>query len=438
MKEIIKTILYDWTAREMPPFLLPRAINLAPYLGLMPRKIITLTGFRRSGKTYLGLYTIERLLKKFSREEVIYINFEDERIPLRTDFLTNLLPTIKEVFGKPPKILFLDEVQNIPQWGKWLRRVYDENPGIIFFVTGSSSKMSSQEIPTELRGRCLEIKVSPLSFSEFLDFKNIKINLEAVSSSQNQKAELSRALNEYLHYGALPEVVLSHESRKMEILQQYYQTVIQKDIVERFKIKNQEGLKALLRLLLNSTAYSFGKLYNTLKSLNYRIGKTTLLNYVSHIETSYFLESLPIFSYKIKDQLQYSRKAYFIDNGFINALSTNFSENLGRLAENLVFIDLRREANNQSAFFYWKDVSGKEIDFVIKQGLKIKQLLQVCWDIFNVDTKKREVSALIKASEELRCDNLLIITGDYEAKEKIKNQTISYIPLWRWLLQEKN
>ena len=421
----------------MPPSLLPRAINLEPYLDLRPRKIITLTGFRRSGKTYLGLYTIERLLKNFNRKEVIYINFEDERIPLQTDFLTNLLPTIKEIFGKLPKILFLDEVQNIPQWGKWLRRVYDENPDVVFFVTGSSSKMSSQEIPTELRGRCLEIKVFPLSFAEFLNFKNIKVDLEAVSSSHNQKAELLRALNEYLHYGALPEVVLSHESKKMEILQQYYQTVIQKDIVERFKIKNQEGLKALLRLLLNSTAYSFGKLYNTLKSLNYHIGKTTLLNYVAHIETSYFLESLPIFSYKIKDQLQYARKAYFIDNGFINAFSTNFSENSGRLAENLVFVDLRRKANNQSVFFYWKDVSGKEIDFVIKQDLKIKQLMQVCWDVSGIDTKKREVRALISASQELKCDNLLIITEDFESKEKFKGKTINYLPLWKWLLQEK-
>jgi len=434
MKEIIKTILYDWQVRKLPAELLPRATNLEPYLDLKPRKIITLTGFRRSGKTYLGLYLIKNLLENFNRQEVIYINFEDERIPLQTEFLTNLLPIIKETFAKPPKILFLDEVQNMPQWSKWLRRAYDENEDILFFVTGSSSKMSSQEIPTELRGRCLEIKVFPLSFSEFLQFQNIKINLDVVQYSPEQKAGLLRALQEYMRYGALPEVVLSDESKKAEIIQQYYQTVIQRDIIERFKVKNQEGLKALLRLLLNSTAYSFNKLYNTLKSMDYRIGKTTLLHYISYIETSYFLESLPIFSYKIKEQLQYSRKAYFIDNGFISGLSTKFSQNTGRLAENLVLVELKRRAHSQTDIFYWRDDGNHEVDFVVKQNFKIEQLIQVRWDISDSDTRKREIRPLLKAGKELKCDDLLVITGDYQAKENIDGRVVKFIPLWQWLL----
>lgn len=436
MKEIIKTILFDWQTKKLPD-VLPRAIDLEQYLGLKPRKIITLTGFRRSGKTYLSLGLAQKLLQVLDRQEVIYINFEDERIPLRTDFLTDLLPTIKETFNCPPRFLFLDELQNIPQWSKWLRRVYDENEDITFLVTGSSSKMSSQEIPTELRGRCLEVRVSPLSFAEFLQFKNISINLEAVLHSQERQSEINRAFNEYLRFGSLPEIVLADESKKFEILQQYYQTVIQRDIIERFRIKNQEGLKALLRLLLNSTFYSFSKLYNTLKSLNYRIGKTTLLNYISHIETSYFLESLPIFSYKIKDQLQYARKVYFIDNGFINILSTKFSRNSGRLAENAVFTALKQRASAECGLFYWKDKTGKEVDFAVKQGLKIAQLIQVCWDISDIDTKKREVRSLISASQELKCNNLLVITENFESKEKVKGKTIKFAPLWQWLLSDK-
>ncbi len=432
MKEIIKTILYEWQERKLP-VIIPREIELEKYLGLKVPKIIVVTGFRRTGKTYLVFNLIKNLLKKKNREEVIYINFEDERIPNKIEILTDLLPTIKEIFQHPPKIIFLDEIQNISDWSKWVRRIYDKEK-IKIFITGSSSKMSSREIPTELRGRCLEVKVFPLSFREFLIFKKININFSSIPYSENEKIKLNKALNEYLLYGGMPEVVLSEKEKKFEILQQYYKTVIRRDIIERFKIKNEEGLKSLLLLLLNSTSYSISKLYNTLKSLNYKIGKTTLCRYVSYIENSYFSESVPIFSYKIKDQLQYPRKVYFVDNGFINALSTKFSKNLGRLYENLVFNELKRRVDSDTGIFYWKDGRGKEVDFVIKEGLKIKKLIQVSYNLDSFETKQREMKNLLKASKELKCKELLIITEDYEKEEKIGGQKIIYQPLWKWLL----
>jgi len=433
MKPLIKTILYEWKDKKLPS-ILPRETKLSKFLQTKPRKVIAVTGFRRVGKTYLCWQLIEKLLKNYDKEEIIYINFEDERIPLKTEFLTELLPSIKTSFDKKLKVLVLDEVHNIPLWSKWLRRISD-NENIQIFVTGSSSKMSSREIPTELRGRCLEAPVLPLSFDEFLQFKNIEFELKAIGYSQQTKGKLQKALEEYLNFGALPEVVLTDKNNKLEILQQYYKTVIQRDIVERFKVKNQENLKAVLLLLLNSTYYSISKLYNNLKSLNYKIGKTTLLHYASYIENSYFLYSLPIFSYKIKNQLQYPRKAYFIDNGFINALSTKFARNLGRLYENLVFITLKRKKGLNSQLFYWKNQSGKEVDFVIKKGLKIKQLIQVCYDLSNSETKKREVKSLLKASKELKCSNLLIITQDFEGEERIQSKKIKFAPLWKWLLK---
>jgi predicted AAA+ superfamily ATPase len=294
---------------------------------MKPRKIIAVTGFRRVGKTYLLLQLISKTLKDQNKEQEVYINFDDERIPEKTEFLTELLPTIKQTFKKETQHIFLDEIQNMPNWSKWLRRIYDtENFGI--FVTGSSSKVSSREIPTELRGRCLEIKVFPLSFREFLRFKNMKIDPSVLQYSENEKTKVTRALDEYLRFGGMPEVVLSDEERKSEILQQYYGTVVRRDIVERFNVKNEEGLKAMMRLLLNSTQYSISRLYDTLKSLNYEIGKTTLLHYIQYVESSYFTHSLPIFSYKIKDHLQYPRKIYFIDNGFISSLSTRHSKDI--------------------------------------------------------------------------------------------------------------
>ena len=231
-----------------------------------------------------------------------------------------MLPTIKKNIGSEIEFLFLDEIQNMPSWSKWLRRIYD-NENLRIFITGSSSRVSSREMPTELRGRCLEVHCYPLSFTEFLRFKNVKIDLTAIPYSEKETVKAARQLDEFLTYGGMPEVVLTSEDRKYEMLQQYYGTVVRRDIVERFKVNNEEGLKALLRLLLNSTQYSISKLYNTMKSLNYEIGKTTLLNYMNYIESSYFIKSVPIFSPKVKDQLQYPRKLYFIDNGFINAQS---------------------------------------------------------------------------------------------------------------------
>jgi predicted AAA+ superfamily ATPase len=433
MNNTIKTILYGWMEKQIPESI-PREFNLEKYLDNKPRKIIVITGFRRVGKTYLMLQLIDSLLKKSDKEQEVYINFDDERIPEQTAFLTELLPTIKQIFSKKTNRLFLDELQDIPQWSKWLRRIYD-NEEVGLFITGSSSKVSSREIPTELRGRCLEIRVFPLSFKEFLTFKQIKIDTNRLPYAETEKTTVFKALDEYLTFGGMPEVVLAEDTKKSEILQQYYGTVVRRDIIERHHVKNEEGLKAVLRLLLNARYYSISRLYNTLKSLQYKIGKTTLLHYIQYVENSYFIYSVPIFSYKIKDQLHYARKVYFVDNGFITSLSTRHSKDVGRLYENCVAIELlRRHPNLETELYYWSDRRGKEVDFVVKQGLQITQLIQVCSDIDDYETKKREISALLKASEELHCKNLLIITGDYAGTEEIKQKKIHFVPLSQWLL----
>ena len=434
MIEIIRTLLNEWEERILPK-VIDREIDLYNYVDVKPRKIIVITGFRRTGKTYLIFHIVQKLLKEVNKSQAIYINFEDERIPLKTELLTNLLPAIKQAYNNV-EFLFLDEVHNIPEWSKWLRRIYD-NEKIRIFITGSSSKMSSKEIPTELRGRFLEIKVLPLSFKEYLAFKGINANLKAIDYSENEKAKMIRAFNEFLELGGMPEVVLADEDKKLEIIHNYYNTVIRRDIIERFKVRNEESLKALLGLLLNSTSYSISKLYNTLKSLNFEVGKGTIQSYLSYIENSYFLYSLTLFSYKIKDQLQYPRKIYFIDNGFITALSSKFSKNLGRLYENLIFLELkRRQAKDlKQELFYWRNQQKEEVDFVVKDSLKVKQLIQACYDIKDYDTKKREVKALLKASKELKCRNLLIISEDKEGAEKVGNKKIKYVPLWKYLSQ---
>jgi uncharacterized protein len=437
MDNTTKTILAEWKGKNLPK-VIPREINLNDYLNMKVNKIIVLNGFRRVGKTYILYDLIEELLKSNSREEIVYINFEDERIPLKTEFLSNLLPTAEEIFDKKIKYLFLDELHNIPNWSKWLRRTHD-NQNIHIFVSGSSSRMSEEEIPTELRGRFLEIKAFPLSFSEFLKFKNLSFDFKTLDYSDKEKPLMQKALTEYLTYGGLPEIVIIDEDKKFELAQSYYSTVIKRDIVERYKIKNEESLKALLKLLLDSKEYSISKSYNNLKSLGYEIGKSTLQKYISYIENSYFTFSLPIFSYKIKDQMQYPKKIYFIDNAFINSISTKFLNNLGRLYENCVAVELKRR---KKECYYWKNMEKEEVDFVVKNDTKISQLIQVCYDTRDPDTKKREIKALLKAGKDLKCSNLLVINKDYEGEENLEwfgiKGKIKFIPLWKWLLENRS
>jgi len=423
---IIKTILGEWEERNFPE-ILERDFDISKYINSKLNKIVVLSGFRRVGKTYLLFSEIQRLIKKYSKKEVVYINFEDERIPLKSEFLSELIPGIIEVNGEVPKFLFLDELQNFSDWSKWLRRVYDLYPKTKFFVTGSSSKMSFSKIPTELRGRYLLNKIFPLSFNEFLRFKGIERNIG--------ESKLINYFEDYLINGGLPEIVLSEDIEKIEIIKSYYSSVVNRDLIETYSIRNKESMKAILNLVLNSTNYSYSRLYNSIKGMHYEIGKNTLIEYLGFVEDSFFMFSVPIFSYKIKDRMQYSKKNYFIDNSFVSKISTNFSKNYGRLYENLVAVSLLKL---DKEFFYWKNEKNEEVDFVLKKGNKINELIQVCYDFGNFETLNREVRALLKASKELKCNKLIILNKNKE--EVIEREwfgikgKIELVPLWKWCL----
>lgn len=411
MNQIIRTILAEWKERKLPN-IVKRDIELDIISDKKVRNAYVVTGFRRVGKTYVVFETINRLIKKYSREEVIYINFEDERIiNPSTNFLTDLIPEIESFFGKKPKYLFLDELQVVPNWSKWVRRILDTE-SIEIVITGSSSKMGSSELPSELRGRAWEIKIDPLNFSEFLRFK------ETVSQD---KSKFDFMFNEYLGLGGLPAVVLTTEDKKQELLQSYFRTVVQKEIIERYKINNENVLKTLLKLLLNSNYITISKLSNSLKSLSIPVGKTTIDKYISYIKSSYFMDELKYFSPKVINQLNYPRKTYFIDNGFITSLSIKFSKNMGRLFENITFQKLAKENEN---IYYWKDEKGREVDFVVMEEGKVKQLYQACYDVSDEETLKREVKSLTRAGKVLNCSDLNLIVfnkpDNFNEIDKIK------------------
>ncbi|PIY65111.1 AAA family ATPase [Candidatus Shapirobacteria bacterium CG_4_10_14_0_8_um_filter_39_15] len=416
----MRTLLYEWKERKLP-LAIERDIHLDISRPPEIKNAMVITGFRRVGKTYLLYETIEKLLETYPREQVVYLNFEDERIiSPATDLLTDLLPEIQAVYGQKPKYLFLDELQLIPNWSKWVRRILDTET-VQIFITGSSSKMSSAELPTELRGRAWETKVEPLTFKEFLRFKKTAIDKEKLTYVKEEAARFCFLFEEYITFGALPAVVLTQSEKKQELLQSYFQTVVQRDIAERYKIDNDVALRTLLKLLLNSSYITISKLTKNIKSLGIPIGKSTIDSYLSYIETSYFLNELYIHNPAVINQLQYPRKVYFVDTGFMTALSTKFSKNMGRLFENVVYHKL---AQSKETMYYYKDNKGNEVDFAILGEDKTTALYQVCFDLTDEEILNREVKSLLKAKETLKCQNLNLLylekTETFKLPKEIK------------------
>jgi hypothetical protein len=352
-----------------------------------------------------------------------------------------LLKTYYEIYpeNKRKKIFFfLDEVQNLDKWEIFVRRILD-NENIQIFVTGSSSKLLSKEIATSLRGRAISYAILPFSFREFLKARGFKVEKYL---SSGKKSKLLNLMLEYLKFGGFPEVVLeSDDVSKIKILKEYIEIMPMRDVIERYKVKNVKILRMLLNGLLNSFSkeFSIHKFFNFLKSQGIKVSKNTLYNYLQYFEDAFIIMPLRKFSYSLREIEQSLPKVYPIDMGLISQFEPRFS-NMGRLMENVVGIELLRKKcfDPLHEFYYWKDSQGKEVDFVLKEGARVKRIIQVCYDIEDYDTKQREIKALFKASEDLRCKNLLILTWDFEGEEEHWNKMIKFKPLWKWLLLEEH
>ncbi|MEM2088957.1 MAG: ATP-binding protein [Thermoproteota archaeon] len=422
MRQLLREMLKDWKERDFPS-IIEREDDPLKLVDWKVVKAIPIVGFRRTGKTFLLL----NVAKKVGKENSVYIDFEDERIPRKKEILTEFSRIVKEEYGRRKLFLLLDEVHEVPEWSRWVRRMLDTGNCQII-ISGSSSKLSLKELPTELRGRSLPIEMHPLSFKEFLNFKNEKVE----NLSEGLILNLAR---EYLEFGGLPEIVLSEKSKKFLIIDEYFKTFLTRDIFERYGIRNRSVMVDLIRLLLNSTYTTFSKSFETLKSLGHKVGKETVANYFQYLESSFFINLIEVCSPKVKESIKASKKVSAIDNFFIKRFSSRFSEDIGRLMENLVFLHTKRmrKSNPMLEVFYWKDYQQNEVDLVLKDGLRIKQLIQVTYASGRDEIEKRETKALTKAAEQLKCKDLLIITWDLEDELKVNNEIIRCVPLWKWL-----
>lgn len=383
--------------------------------------IKVITGPRRAGKSVFSFLLLKD--KRFA-----YLNFDDENL-LKIKNYDEIIKTIFEVYSQTDFILF-DEIQNLPNWELFINKLHRRGYNLI--VTGSNANLLSQELATALTGRYVSLEILPFSFREFLKTKKFTIKKEYLEIPES-KGQVLNYLDEYLKKGGFPEIATRNLDPKA-YLETLFDSILFKDVVKRYKVRYSQKLYDLAIYLISnfSSEFSFTKLKNILEfnSVN------TVQNYLSYLKEAYLVFPLNRFSFKTKEQIRAPRKLYLIDNGLILAKAFQFTEDIGRLMENLVFVEiLRRGYKLNQDVFYYKTETDKEVDFVIKENLTIKHLIQVCYRIDNQSTKEREIKSLIRASLELKCDNLLVITSDYEAQEKIKDKKVKFIPLWRWLLE---
>jgi uncharacterized protein len=392
----------------------------------IPSTAVAVTGVRRSGKTYLCRQMIKRLIEKgMDPRSSIFINLED---PALEPYLgTQLLIDIHESYlhyVKPEEVIyiFIDEAQTIRGWEKWVRSMIEKSPNVKIIVTGSSSEIMSQELSSLLTGRFMELRIQPFNFREFLDFRGIP------DKTWNEK-KMQGQLLEYMESGGYPQVqYIEDQNLKEEFLKELFHSIINRDIVNRFGVREVHKLKSLVTLLLNnvSNLTSVTKMKNSMNSAGIKISSTTINEYFSYLSESLIFFFLPIISYKAKDIEQYPKKSYCIDTGMIRSVKRPKRMDLGRIAENIVAMELIKRHGKEN-IFYWKGRG--EVDFVIVNSDE-RQLIQVCWDMTDPKTRKREIKALLEAEEELGTSNKLILSMEGSEMEKgIENRS-----LWKWLL----
>jgi hypothetical protein len=422
MKEIFKNLISDFHNSKLPEFY-TRSLNIP----LNTKKIITLIGARRTGKTYTLFQLINQLLTTVPKENIIYINFEDERLDIDSKNLGLLIDAYYELYPnqKGELYFFFDEIQNIEGWEKFVRRLYDSISTQIF-ISGSSSKLLSKEIASSLRGRALSFEIFPYSFKEYLDVK--QINSVDVSSTKN-KAKIVNAFSEFLTNGCFPEIVDYSSDFKNKTLRSYFDVMIYRDIIERYEIKNPIALKYFVKKGIANVGnkFSVNKIYNELKSQGIKISKDSIYEYIHYVQDCYLLFTINMYSDSVSKQSINDKKFYCIDNGLANTISFKYSEDRGRLLENIVFLKIRSITEE---IFYFQ--GRKECDFIYSQNNQLKAV-QVTQKIEQTNYN-REVEGLLEAMQRLELSEGLILTEETNDEMLIDGKKILIQPIWLWLL----
>jgi hypothetical protein len=380
---------------------------------LQLRQIKDIIGVRRSGKTTI-LYQIVKILEENGEKSknIVFLNFDD--IEINSASFDEIIKVIEKI-NPETRYLFLDEIQQKNGWERWIRSLYDTNKFAQIFISGSSASLLTKDIGRVLTGRHITFTIFPLSFIEYLVFIGWK------------DFKILHHLSTYIKGGGFPEVIGKNEFERKITLTNIYNDILARDISARHNVSYEITRKISYHMLSNnSKEFSFRSIANAVDA-----SVETVETHLEYLKESFILITLNVFSYKTKIQFKQNKKSYCIDTGLRNAVSFKFSEDIGRLVENIVFLEILRRGKE---VFFWKNKNQQEVDFIIKDGLKPIQLIQVCWDIKNEKTKKREIEGLLSAMEEFKLKEGVILTEDYEDFEKYMQKEIRFIPLWKWLI----
>lgn len=423
-KLVLKQILRDNQEEVERYVVFPRDVRLDKF------PCYVLVGVRRAGKSYMLYHRIQQLLAEgHGWDEILYLNFEDERLEnFTSEDFNRLLECHQEMYGKRP-MLFLDEIQNIEGWHKFARRMADSNYTIL--ITGSNAKMLSGEINTTLGGRFLTSEIYPYSFKEYLDAHRIPWDENDIISTEG-RAKVVRCFDEYLHYGGLPASAMMPAKR--DYLSSVYQKIYMGDIIARNNITNVAGIRILVRKMAESVCrpISYNRVNNLLSSVGGKLSLATTIKYVEYCENAWLLMRVRNYATSLADK-ESNCKYYFIDTGILGLFLIDKDT---MLLENLVALQLFRiyghDMDNERVFFY---KTGYEVDFYVPED---ELAIQVSYSLLEDETRKRETEALSKLQGHLSCRRRLILTYDDENSISDKHGAIEVLPTWKWLLDSRH
>lgn len=415
-KNVLKTLIVEYQQFVKGITLIERDIHLSAQLNYV------FVGLRRAGKSYLMYQQIQNLLKEGHKvEEILYFNFEDDRlVNLTVEDLDLIKVCYEELYAYRP-IFFLDEIQIVQHWERFARRLADQKYRV--YVTGSNAKMLSSEIATTLGGRFIVQNVYPFSFQEYLKANNIMV--EPTWYFKN-RAEIVRSFSEYFYYGGLPELELVEGAEKRQWLSNLFNKIFFGDLITRYSIRNDLAMKVLIRKLAESVKQpsSFSRLSNIVSSAGAKTTTDTIIDYLEFLQATWLIFSLENYASKLAEKVS-NRKYYFIDNGLLNLF---LIDPVTSLLENLVAITLRKKYEDE-LYFYHQNI---EVDFYIPAE---KLAVQVSYSLKEETTRKREITALLKMAAVMEVEKLLVITNDEEEVITENGKEINVIPIWKWLLE---
>lgn len=382
------------------------------------KQIIVITGMRRCGKS-----TLMQMLRMSESQSDYYINFDDDRlVQFKLEDFQPLYELFVELYG-PQKTFYFDEIQNINEWERFVRRLHDQGNKI--YLTGSNANLFSEELGTRLTGRYIPLTLFPYSFKEFLSLKNLDLS-ETLTTLQ--KGKIKQAFVEFTNIGGIPEYVAEQHK---EYLHTLYESILYRDIIVRYRINHPQVIKELTYYL----ASNMGKemTFNAARKMLGVSSPSTISDYCHYLQNSYLCYFLNRYAHSLKKQMQYSKKIYFNDHALAMNIGFRISEDNGRILENIVYLELLRR--KQDVFFHQQNM---ECDFLIRVNRKIQLAIQVCMHIDDPSVKKRELAGLAEAMELYQIPEGLVLTEDTESEEPItvngKKHIIKIKPVWRWLL----